>query len=195
MSVESAATSKSRWGMVEWVVILAIILILTLLLVPVPHRLPPNGEKVQAQNTAYNLKNAISSYYTEYRRYPVSAKDVDALLHSDHELMDVLLGSDQSGSSDGLNPRKIAFYIGKSAKPMENGRFRKGVTLDGYGAGELWDPWGNHYRILLDSDLDNGVDNPDYSAGLTRLPESILVWSAGPDGDFDTWEDNPTTWQ
>lgn len=26
------------------------------------------------------------------------------------------------------------------------------------------------------------------------LDEPILVWSAGPDGDFDTWEDNVTSW-
>jgi len=26
------------------------------------------------------------------------------------------------------------------------------------------------------------------------LPETILVWSAGPDGDFDTWADNIKSW-
>jgi hypothetical protein len=31
------------------------------------------------------------------------------------------------------------------------------------------------------------------SPGST-IPESVVVWSAGKDGDFETWDDNVKTW-
>jgi hypothetical protein len=106
--------------------------------------------------------------------------------------MDVLFGSDTQKKPGGRNPRGIAFYIDRAAKPMGEGRFRRGVTLDENGDGELWDPWGNHYRLRLDTNGDGKIENP--AAPGTQLPESIAVWSAGPDGDFETWADHDKTW-
>lgn len=156
-----------------------------------------SSETGNTQNTAFNLKNAISAYYTEYRKYPVPGEpEGDTSLQSDHALMDVLLGSDPEAEDDGLNPRRIAFFTGKQAKPMGKGKFRKGVHLEEGGRGELWDPWGNYYRVVLDTDHDNRVEKPEWdkTSDSAELPESILVWSAGPDGDFDTWQDNVKTW-
>ncbi|MEQ1839003.1 MAG: hypothetical protein ABL994_01225 [Verrucomicrobiales bacterium] len=44
---------------------------------------------------------------------------------------------------------------------MDNGRFRRGITLDEDGGGDLWDPWGNHYRVRFDADGNDRVANPD----------------------------------
>ena len=155
------------------------------------------ANEANAQNTAYNLKNAIAAYYTEYRKYPVPGEpEGDTSLQSDHALMDVLLGSDPEAEVDGLNPRRIAFFTGKQAKPMGKGKFRKGVHLEEGGRGELWDPWGNYYRVVLDTDHDNRVEKPEWdkTSDSAELHESILVWSAGPDGDFETGKDNVKTW-
>ncbi len=150
------------------------------------------------QNTAYNLKNAISFYFTEYRKYPVPREPrEDVQLQSDHVLMDILLGSDPSSEGpDALNSRRIAFFTGKQAKQMGEGKYRKGVVLGSDGGGELWDPWGNYYRVLLDTNYDSRVKKPlwDQLTEAEELPRSILVWSAGPDGDFETWKDNVKTW-
>lgn len=146
-----------------------------------------------AENTAYNLKTAISAYYTEYRRFPAEPESGESVdLQSDHELMDVLFGADNQAGESGLNPRGIVFYAGIEAVPMSNGKYSKGVVLGPGGTGTLWDPWGNHYRVRLGDPVAKRVEDPEEPG--THLPESILVWSAGEDGDFDTWEDNAKTW-
>lgn len=151
------------------------------------------AEYALAENSADNLKSALSAYFTEYRVYPVEAAgEGDVTIDSDHTLMDILLGSDKAAGPGGKNPRRVAFYADKAAKPIGEGRFRSGITLDADGGGALWDPWGNHYRITLDTDFNNQVENPE-SPG-NGFPELILIWSAGKDGDFDTWEDNPKSW-
>jgi len=177
---------------------LAGFLLLMMLMPACFHRRGQHGYGSSAQNTAYNLKNAISAYFTEYRKYPVEGEPAeDIQLQSDHVLMDILIGSDKAGEGpEATNLRRIAFYTGKQAKPMGEGKFRKGVVLNEGGGGELWDPWGNYYQVLLDTDFNNKVKKPvgDSTSASAELPESILVWSAGPDGDFDTWEDNVKTW-
>jgi len=153
---------------------------------------PHVGLKRQAEFTVHNLKTAISVYFTEYRQYPVENKDSDTTLDSSHALMDILLGSDKARETDKTNPRGIAFFTDRAAKPAENGKFRSGVTLDSDGSGELWDPWGNYYRVCFDSNFDNQVENPEKVGSF--LPECILIWSAGEDGKFETWKDNVRTW-
>lgn len=176
------------------ILIISVVLFFGALLLPaIPSGALRRAEATHAGNTAFQLKNAISAYYTEYRVYPaklVSEGDVE--LSSNHELMDILLGSEKEGERTGLNPRRIAFFTGKQAKPLGNGKYRKGIVLNEGGTGELFDPWGNHYRVRLDTNLDNQVVAP--SGTETAVEESILIWSAGKDGDFDTWRDNVYTW-
>lgn len=48
--------------------------------------------------------------------------------------------------------------------------------------------------MRFDTDGNNRISNPDPTIPAASLPDSIDVWSAGPDGDFDTWEDNVKIW-
>ena len=145
-----------------------------------------------AANTAFNLRNAIHSYATEYRRLPgfepPQSYDVD--VQSDDEFMDYLLASER-GKRTGCNARSIAFFADKPARKNANGTYIKGIAANGYGGGALWDPWGNHYRIRIDANADGRVADP-----MTNEPieASVLIWSAGKDGKFEIWKDNPKTW-
>lgn len=159
---------------------------------PAPSCGPVDTKQPHAETTAQNLKNAISAYFTEYREYPLPDPVTDVTTDSGHALMDIILGSDRQKGPGGRNARGIAFFTDKEAKPMGGGRFRKGITLDSGGGGELWDPWGNRYRVRFDSNFDNRLEKPD--APDTPIPDAIAVWSAGPDGNFDTWKDNVKTW-
>lgn len=141
---------------------------------------------------AAQLKRAISTYQAECGELPFVDPENDISFDSGNVLMDILLGSDTQKEPGGRNPRGIAFYTDKAAKPMGDGRFRKGITLDDSGGGELWDPWGNHYRVRLDTNGDGKIENPENPG--KHLPKTIAVWSAGPDGDFETWKDNVKTW-
>lgn len=113
-----------------------------------------------------------------------------AALLGDLEFMDYLLGTDR-GAPLGSNGRGTAYYTDKAAKPKGDRTFQNGLSLNADGRGSLWDPWGNQYRIRLDTNDDSKVADPRSNEPIA---ETVLIWSAGEDGDFETWKDNPKTW-
>ncbi|MEM7603655.1 MAG: type II secretion system protein [Verrucomicrobiota bacterium] len=183
--------------LLELLVVIAIIGILAGLMFPATTGALRRAEVTHAENTAYNLRNAISAYFTEYRKYPVenAATGQDETLRSDDVLMDILLGS-ESDRATGLNPRRIAFYSGKQAKPKGGGKFIKGITLREDGGGELWDPFGEYYYVMMDTDYNNRVQKPqwDNTSSSQVLPETVLIWSSGKDADENEAGDNVKTW-
>lgn len=195
----SPSISRSRaFTLLELLVVIAIIGVLAGLMYPATTGALRRAERTHAENTAYNLKNAISAYFTEYRKYPVDPSNTNdtAVIRTNSDLMDVLLGADSQKESGGLNPRGVAFYTDKAAKPAGDGKYRKGVRLEADGGGELWDPYGDYYYVRMDLDYNNRVEKPswDEANDAQVLPESILVWSAGKDQDETTSQDNIKTW-
>lgn len=175
-------------------ILIILVGILAGLLLPAVSSMRRNADMSTADCIVASLRNAISTYHIEYRKYPLSGPIDDITSDSDHSLMDILLGSDPQRESGGHNPLGIAFYSDMTAKPLGGGRYRAGLTTFPDGTGELLDPWGNHYRTRFDTDENGQVADPESTNPDSYLPEAIAVWSAGPDGNFDTWNDNLKTW-
>lgn len=199
MMKKSPSISRPRaFTLLELLVVIAIIGVLAGLMYPATTGALRRAERTHAENTCYNMKNAISAYFTEYRKYPVdpSNNNETAEIRSNSDLMDVLLGADSQRQNGGLNPRGIAFYTDKAARPSGDGKYRKGVRLEADGGGELWDPFGDYYYVRMDLDYNNRVEKPtwDEANDVQMLPEAILVWSAGKDKDESTSQDNVKTW-
>ncbi len=202
---KSQESSKSAFTLLELLVVISIIGLLAGMVFTGATSVLRRAEKTAAENTAFNLKTAISTYFTEYRKFPVAPNTTeDQILISDETLMNVLLGSDPEAKPGGLNPRKIAFYTGKQAKrggqqPGDDSEYRKGVRLQNDGTGILVDPYNNFFRIVLDLDFNNRVEKPawDTTSDVNVLPETILIWSKGRDdteaGSGNT-KDNIKTW-
>lgn len=193
--------SHSAFTLLELLVVIAIIGLLAGMLSTAATGVMRRAEKTGAQNTALNLKTAISTYFTEYRKYPVDPNtDESQEIFSDEEIMDVLLGADNEQGTK-LNPRKIVFFTGSSAKkggqgPGDDSEYRKGVRLNSDGGGFLVDPYNNYYRIALDLDYNNRIQKPswDTSTDVEMLPQTILIWSKGRDDNENNIKDNIKTW-
>lgn len=196
MKKSSSKSNSAAFTLLELLVVITIIGILAGFLFPAANSVMEKAQKAHAETTAQNLKNAISAYFTEYRKYPVeSSEKQERAMRSDAQLMDILLGADSEKRTGGLNPRGIAFFTDKQAKPMGGGKFRKGVTLESDGGGELWDPWGEYYYVQMDVDYNNRTEKPNWDPSDAQvLPDSILVWSAGKDNEESTVKDNIKTW-
>lgn len=177
---------KSSW---IWSVLLGIIIgVILWPIITTNH----GSSSSHARQTAFNLKNAIDSYVSEYRKLPgfASSRPYDIDLQSDEKFMAYLLDPPR-GRRMGLNKRGILFFTAQTAKKNEAGRYRTGIsTRKGVGSA-LWDPWGNHYRIRIDSNNDGRVIDPQTNGPMKEI---VLIWTAGKDGDFGTWEDNQKTW-
>ena len=84
-------------------------------------------------------------------------------------------------------PKKIVFI-----------EVSKGATTEiSEGKYEYRDPWGKPYQYLVnETPMDTmglGAFKKDY-AGPEEIRARALVWSAGPDGDYETWKDNVASW-
>lgn len=147
--------------------------------------------KSRDTNTAFNLRNAISAYYTEYRSFPVSdeLKTGVVELKSDNELMKFLMPEESNGGYVG-NPKGIVFFSGRQARQRSANLWTNGVRISNDGT-ELFDFLGNHFRIQIDLMMSGKMVPP---GGGVPVSDHVCIWSAGKDGDFSSWRDNVKTW-
>lgn len=143
-------------------------------------------------NRAYNLKNAIAAYFTEHRKFPINDSSLQKTIEidSDHRLMQFLIPQQRSFNEQ-QSPRNIQFYADKTAKQTRDKKWVNGIRESKDGSIEVFDNYGNNFRISIDLGISRKMISPD---SKEPIPETVLVWSAGKDGNFDTWDDNPKTW-
>jgi hypothetical protein len=135
-----------------------------------------------AKITGTALCNGFANFQMEYGRLPASAISAKGDIEkepSDHGLIDALLPA-----SLDENTRGHSFFNTKEAKNGRSGLVYIGATL----SADLRDPWGNPYYVSIDADGDGILANPETGSNRRSL---CFVFSAGPDGDPDTWKDNP----
>ena len=90
-----------------------------------------------------------------------------------------------------LNPNEVSFLEPPIVTDQQNSRGFHTPTH------EFRDPWGRPYRVYMDSNFDEEVRIPPGYTGDSGRPfirKSVIVYSAGPDGKFETVNDNVTTW-
>ena len=100
------------------------------------------------------------------------------------------MAAEASSEDDLLNPRNKSFYGGRKASKNGKG----GVALNRDGSGELFDPWGNHYRVIMDTNRDDQITPPAWTGLKEPIKQSVIVWSPGPDGKDETADDNIASW-
>jgi type II secretory pathway pseudopilin PulG len=156
-----------------------IIGILAALAVPAATSVMKRAKQVRTHAAMKDLCFGLISYHTEYARFP--ATDSEVMVTAEGALLKALMGQGEH------NPRQVVFLDVPLAVGGKNGLLVKGDDET------LVDIWGQTYRILMDVDGNGSIASPEPQQ--KPLTESVLVWSAGEDGDFDTWEDNLASWK
>lgn len=149
-----------------------------------------NHANARDTNTAFNVKIAISTFFTEYRNFPLQFEPGDLTIPTDQTLMTILCSPDHH-IAERTNPRRITFFTGREAR-FSDRKYRNGLQITDSDEILVWDSYGNHFMVRMDTDADNQIADPENQT--ENIQEAIVVWSAGPDGDFSTWQDNIKTW-
>ena len=164
---------EKPFSLVELLVVIGIIALLASLIFPAISMVKENARKTQAMAMASNLVMAIKQYETTYGLLPVSSSSFPATPASNEYIKDnttydlliaILSQVDGPNSSDKTkgNLRKTRFI----EVPSE---YSTTVPYQ--------DPWGNRFRIGIDSDYDKDVEG----FASSTLNGTVFVYSLGPD--------------
>ena len=163
------------------------------------------ANRLKVRTVLNDLKIGIDQYQTDYNRFPVDSnvtgsagEDAPELLtDGSNALVDTLMGIPpaSSGAMD-LNPKRSIY---SQFAPANNGRHGLVGASRPY---KLADMYGQPYHILLDTNGDNQVKNPDASNTDPKisanqaayLPTKVAVYSSGKDLAPHT-SDDITSWR
>jgi prepilin-type N-terminal cleavage/methylation domain-containing protein len=179
---------RSGFSLMELMVVITIIAILSSIIIPAGHAVQSNMKKVQAQKTATELRTALMSYFTEYKRFPAfpgggNGTDTTVATDSTTPVMRTLLGVDTT-----FNRRGVQFFSSRPAK----GKGMPGLYRSADGSTvELLDPFlsgsggsSNPYYIMIDANYDNSLQVPSrtQTGSTEEIFTNVAVWSYGVDG-------------
>jgi len=193
--------TKRAFTLIELLTVIAIIGVLVALLFPAIKSALTKAEATKAQHGVTDLATAFQHYYTEYGHWPVGDSITSNLTYIvDTNFVALLQGLNNTASLTALtsptypppapstptatsllqgNPRGIHFLDIKQADFSPT----LGFT----------DPWKQPYFCRFDVSYANTVGNPFLPASPgVNVNSGVLIWSAGPDGQFDTGGDAPS---
>ena len=171
----------SAFTLIELITVIAIIAILMSLLFPVIGIGRHSVRAAKARTVAKGIVHSCKSYANDYGKYPAIAAaltsganstgggaadqayysygdtDIAKCKVSNEQLFDVLRAIDRGPNADhALNRRKQSYFEepkAVSGKPPRDG-FADGKDFPEDIRGQLLDPWGKQYCIVLDADGD-----------------------------------------
>lgn len=173
----------------NWRAIAGVSLVFALLLMglgssnPFPkHRF--KQRKRGAQLIVTQVDRGLRQFSSEYSRWPLpltTGLPSGGLLRTDPLLTGILLGTGPG------NPKKIKFLpdLRTTTSPDQSGfKPQRG------GGVSLVDTYGEELYIIVEAAGPDGIEDPDSRNSGEGINQSVRVFSAGPDKDPTTWEDN-----
>lgn len=134
------------------------------------------------------LREAFQGFFATNSRFPFTPPDEITAQESKGPFIATLVGKDPVTNPESTPYLHEAFAIAPPPPPAE------GTAGDW----EVRDTWGRLYRICVDLNGDGTVPNPapgEKPAQVPVLVPGLIMYSSGPDGNFDTWADNVCSWK
>lgn len=141
-------------------------------------------ETVKTQATLKDLRLGFQYFDIEYKTFPVPQPPSagDASIRSEGVVIQALMHKEGP-----FNPRDIKFLNAPIAQEGKGGMVGTGT------ASQLKDVWGEMYHIVLDTNQDGQVIDPEEPT--KSLAGKVVIYSSGPDRDPKTWADNVRSWK
>ncbi len=191
--------------MIELLITITIIAILASLTVSGIINAIDQANRLKVRTVSMELKNSIEQFQVDYGRWPIdssvnAANGEDAaelLTDGTNSLVDTLMGiPPASGGAVDLNPKRTPFA---SFPPANNGHHGLVGAARPF---KLADMYGQPYHILLDTNGDNQVKNPDVintdpkisTNQAAHVVAKVAVYSSGKDQILRT-SDDVTSWR
>jgi hypothetical protein len=148
-----------------------------------------SAKTVTTLATATALESAVNSFCTEYGELPDIANRVTTHSPQGVEFLNILFGFEEN-SADPQNSRQIRFLSVREGKNRKNGLIysQSGDSVEG-----LFDPWGNPYTVILDTDHDEHLRFKIASKDVELKGRRVSVFSPGADQKEGT-DDDIRTW-
>ena len=196
----------AAFTLIELLTVIAIIAILMGLLFPVLSSAKNSARRQAAAVGIRNIVAACKSYQTDYGKFPpvpapalvgnvntggyYAYGEHDALIQAGNEQLFYVLRAmplGPNGSTHALNKRQVRYFeMGKAKEPKTP---RDGFTdfgdSEGFTGtkGQLLDPWGKQYCIILDAADAGTIDMSNIYKDLKEpLRQSAAAFSLGIDG-------------
>ncbi|QQL45707.1 prepilin-type N-terminal cleavage/methylation domain-containing protein [Sulfuriroseicoccus oceanibius] len=197
----SNRASRSRgFTLIELLIVIAIVAILASMIFAGSSFALKKARKVEAQNLATGIAQAVEQFEVEYNRMPIpgSSRGQDWEGDSSEEICVILTGQETGGKV--LNKKQIDYLDGmKQANDAAGGIDRTEEDRP-----VVFDPWGNFFVIHIDGNYDKKLRNPESSEdGEDELKGvRVAVLSKGEDGiaageneeGDDATQDNARSW-
>jgi len=179
--------------LVELLVVISIIAVLASAGFAAGNAAMQRARKVTAQATATAIEGAVNSFYSDYSALPVddgNGEDGGSQYQTDRgpgvQIINVLAGMEQESDGTMKNPKKVRYLNVKEGKAKKNGAIyeKSGKSISG-----LYDPWGNPFIIILDTNYEERLNFRLGNQTQTLNGRRVAVYSAGADKKVGTNDD------